>query len=87
MNWVNKQKLLAIKAIKYYGQLCIKIKDLWHTLHLSFNIAQDCHIDTNVLNEIPKKYTTIWYPFSEAEFISSVNKYNNLSAPRLNKLL
>ena len=29
MNWVNKHKLLTIKAIKYNGCPCLKIKDLW----------------------------------------------------------
>ena len=41
MNWVNKCKLPAIKAIKYNGQPCLEIDNLWHTLHSSFNTAQD----------------------------------------------
>jgi len=28
MNWVNKHKLPAIKAIKYNGQQCLKLGDL-----------------------------------------------------------
>jgi len=29
MNWVNKQKLPAIEAIKYNDQPCLTIEDLW----------------------------------------------------------
>ena len=39
MNWVNKHKLPAVKAIKHNGHLCLKIKNLWQALYLSFNIA------------------------------------------------
>jgi len=83
MNWVNKQKLPAIKAIQYNGCPCIKI---WHTLHSSFNTAQDCHIDMSLLEEIPRKHTMTWKPFSEAEFISSIDKCNNSLTPGPDKL-
>jgi len=49
-------------------------------------MAQDHHINISLLDEITKKCTTMWYLFSEAEFISSVNKCNNLSTPRPDKL-
>ena len=39
MNWVHKHKLPAIKTVKYNRQPCLKINNLWHTLHLSFNKA------------------------------------------------
>jgi len=39
MNWVNKRKLPAIEAIKYNDQPCLKIKELWQALYLTFNIA------------------------------------------------
>jgi len=29
MSWVNKQKLPAPEAIKYNGQLCLELDDLW----------------------------------------------------------
>jgi len=29
MNWVNKRKLLAIETVKYNGQPCLEINDLW----------------------------------------------------------
>ena len=41
MNWVHKHKLPAIEAVKYNGQLCLEINDLWHALHSTFNIVQD----------------------------------------------
>ena len=41
MNWINKQKLLAIEAIKYNNKLCLKINDLWQALHSIFNKAQN----------------------------------------------
>ena len=52
MNWVNKHKLPAIKTIKYNGQLCLELDDLWQALYLSFNTAQFCYTDENILNEI-----------------------------------
>ena len=53
MIWVNKCKLPAVKAVKYNSQLCLEINNLWHTLHLLFNIAQDYQIDVKILDEIP----------------------------------
>jgi len=83
---INKQKLSTIKAIKYNGRLCIEIKNLWSTLHLSFNTAQDCQVDFEVLNKISNKYSLEWIPFSNKEFISSIAKYNNSSTLGPNKL-
>jgi len=37
MNWVTKHKLLAIEALQYNGQLCIKIDDFWQELHQTFS--------------------------------------------------
>ena len=39
MNWVNKCKLPAIKMIKYNGNPCLELANLWQALHLSFNSA------------------------------------------------
>jgi len=33
MNWVKKKKLSVVEAIKYNGNLCLKIEDLWQALH------------------------------------------------------
>jgi len=40
MNWVKKCKLLAIKSILFNCRPCIKLDNLWDTLHNSFNSAQ-----------------------------------------------
>jgi len=73
MNWVNKHKLPAVEVVKHNGWPCLKISNLWHVLHSLFNIAQDCQIDIEILNEIPSKSSLPWVPFSEEKFISSVS--------------
>ena len=85
MNWVNKYKLPAVEAIKYNGYSCLEINDLWHTLYSLFNTAQDQQIDVCTLDKIPNKHPTIWVPFLEKEFTSSIAKYD-LSTPGLDKL-
>ena len=79
MNWVNKYKLLAIKMIKYNGQPCIEIDDLWQALHSTFNIAQHHIVDEEVLNELESLANSSWNLFSEEEFTSTLTKCNNLS--------
>ena len=86
MNWVNKCKLLAIEAVKYNSQPCLEINNYWYALHLSFNTAQDCYIDEDILNKIDAFATSSWYPFSEEEFTSTIDKCNNSSTPGPNKL-
>jgi len=39
MNWVKKQKLLAIETIKFNSQPCIKLDNLWQVLYQSYNLA------------------------------------------------
>ena len=68
MNWINKQKLPAVEAIKYEGQLCLTPKSLWGALHATFNTALHYQVDTDVLNEIGSKTTTTWVPFLKEEF-------------------
>ena len=87
MNWVNKHKLQAVKAVKYNSCLYLKINDLWHALYSLFNIAQNYQINIEVLDEIPSKVFLIWVLFLEEELISSIAKYNNLSTLDSNKLL
>ena len=77
MNQINKYKLLVIEAIKYNNCPCFEIEELWQALHLTFNIAQDYHIDFSLLNKISNKCLMKWFPFTKAEFVSSINKYNN----------
>jgi len=60
MNWVNKKKLPAIKTIKYNGQQCLDINDLWCALHSTFNTASNHEVDTTILDEISDKPTVSW---------------------------
>jgi len=76
MNWVNKYKLLAIEIVKYNGQLYIEIDDLWQVLHLTFNMAQHCFIDEEILNKLELSTKSTWNLFSEEEFTSTLIKYN-----------
>ena len=78
--------MLAIKAIKYNEWSCLKIGNLWQVLHSTFNMAQDCHINFNLLDEIPNKCPMMWLLFAKAEFVSAINKYNNSLTSGPNKL-
>ena len=86
MNWVKKHKLLAIEAIKYNSQPCLKLKDLWQALYLLFNLAQSYQINLDLLEEILNKPLTMWMPFSKEEFKSSIIKCNNSLTLRSDKL-
>jgi len=72
--------------IKYNGHLCLKLEDLWQALHSSFNTAQFCQVDENVLNELNLYRSLLWSPFLEEEFTSTIVKCNNLSASGPDKL-
>ena len=87
MSWVNKCNLPAIEMIKYNGCLCLELKNLWQALHSSFNTAQFCQVDENVLNELNLYHFLSWSSFLEEEFTSAIVKYNNSSAPSPDKLL
>lgn len=52
MNCIKKYKLPAIEALQFNGQLCIKLKDLWKVLHYMFNLAQNCQINSQLLNKM-----------------------------------
>jgi len=56
-------------------------------LHSSFNMAQHCHVDENILNEITSFPSFTWVPFSEEEFTSVITKCNNSFTPGPDKLL
>ena len=87
MNWINKCKLPAIKAIKYNGQPCLSLDSLWRALHASFNTAFHCQVNVDILNKIGSKATSFWKPFSKKEFRQVINKCNNSSAPGPDKLM
>ena len=87
MDWVNKQKLPTIEAIKYNNQPYLFPDSLQRALHSSFNTVLHQQVDVKVLNEIGDKLTTYWKPFSKEEFRQTINKCNNLSTLGPNKLL
>jgi len=72
--------------IKYNSQLCSDLENLWQALHSSFNTAQFCQIDENVLSELNLYQTLLWLPFLEEEFTSAIVKCNISSALGPNKL-
>ena len=43
-------------------------------------------VNMSLLNEISTKPISIWPPFSNKEFTSTINKYSNISASSLNKI-
>jgi len=86
MKWINKWKLPAIEAIKYNGQLCLNINDLWQALHLSFNTALHCSVNISILNEIDSISPLLWNPFSKEKFKITISSCNNSSSLDLDKL-
>ena len=87
MNWINKCKLLTTKAIKYEGQPCLTLENLWGALHTTFNTALHWQVDTEIFNELSPKPTIAWAPFSKEEFRQALVKYNNSSVPGPDKII
>ena len=87
MNWINRYKLPAIKAIKYNGHSCLSLDSLWKALYTSFNTTLNCQVDTNILSKIKHKATSIWSPFSKEEFKQAIIKCNNSSSLGPDKLM
>ena len=87
MNWVNKCKLLAVKAIKYENQPYLTINSLQHALHSTFNSTLNCQANIDILNKIVDKLSSSWAPFSKEEFRSVIANCNNSFTPRPNRLL
>jgi len=77
MNWVKKHKLPAIEVIQYNSWPCLEFNDLQQTLHLLFNLVQNCQINLDLLEGIPNKSVTKWMLFSEEEIKSSIIKFFN----------
>ena len=86
MNWVKKYKLPAIEVIQFNRWLYIELEDLWNALHNSFNSAQSCEVNLQLLDDIPDKVTKLWTLFSKEELINAIEKYNNSLAPGPDKL-
>jgi len=86
MNWINRYKLSATKAIKHNGFPCLFPESLWDTLHNTFNTTLHRQVDLDILNEINCKPTSQWFLFSKEEFMQAISKCNNSSIPGPNKL-
>jgi len=86
MNWIRKRNLPVVKAIKYNNRPCLEINNLWYTLHSMFNLTQDHHVNINILEEISDIAMEEWSPFLRKEFLKTIAKCNNSSAPGFNKL-
>jgi len=43
-------------------------------------------VDTSLLEKLPSKPYLIWNPFLREEFMMAINKYNNSSAPRPDRI-
>jgi len=52
MNWVNKHKLPAMKAIKFNWYPYNELDDLWQVLYQSYNTAQNRPINIQLLDKI-----------------------------------
>jgi len=59
MNWINKHKLPATKAIKYDSQPYLTPDSLWRALHATFNTVLHRQVNVNVLNKIGSKTTSL----------------------------
>ena len=79
MNWVKKQKLLAIEVLCFNGQPCIELNELWQALYQSFNLMQDHQINMDILNEIPIKQVVKWKQFLNREFKNVITQCNSSS--------
>ena len=87
MNQVKKRKLLAIEAIKFDGQPCNNLDDLYYALHQSYNSAQNRPTNPQLLKEITLSPAAEWPSFSSTEIHKALNKCNNSSAPGPDYLL
>jgi len=81
MNWVKKCKLPTTEAIKFNGQPCNNLDDLWYVLYHLYNSAQNRPINLHLLNEIPPSPTATWPLFSDVEVCEALNKCSNSSTP------
>jgi len=86
MSWVNKHKLPTIEAIKYNGQHCFELGDLWNALHSTFNTVLHHQVDINILDKIGDKPTSPWLAFSKEEFRLAIINCNNSSTLGPDKL-
>jgi len=62
------------------------LNNLWDALYNSFNSAQSCKVNFQLLDEIPSKNIKTWALFSREELINAIEKHNNSLASSLDKL-
>ena len=86
MNWVKKRKFPATEVIKLNDRPCLTPESLWNTLHSSFNIALHHQVDFSILNEVARKSSQGWNPFSKYEFKSAISKCKDSSSPGPDRL-
>ena len=85
MNQINKQKLSAVKTIKYNGNSCLELKDLQQALYSFFNSAQFQSIDELILNKCKSFSPMEWLNFLK-EFSHTITNCSNLSVPGPDKM-
>ena len=81
MSWVKQRKLPAVEAIRFQGQPCNDLPDLWRALHQSYNAAANRSVDLSVLDEVSSQATRSWVPFSLLEMQEALKACSNVSAP------
>jgi len=81
MSLVKQQKISAVEAICFQGQLCNNLPDLWRALHQSYNAAANHSVDLSVLNEVSSQATCFWMPFSLLEIQEALKACSNVSVP------
>ena len=81
MSWVKQQKLPAVEAIRFQGQSCNNLPDLWKALHQSYNAAANRSVDLSVIDEVPSQATRSWVPFSLLEIQEALKACSNVSVP------
>ena len=86
MNWIKRRKLPAIEAINHDQHPCLTLDSLWNALRSSFNTALNCQVDLNILNEVERKPSQGWSPFSKNKFKSAISKYSDSLALGPDKL-
>ena len=78
---VKGREVLAVEAIRFQGQPCNDLPDLWRALHQSYNATANCSVDLSVLDEIPSQATYPWVPFSLLEMQEALKACSNVSVP------
>ena len=59
ISWINKCKLPTVKTIKYKNQPCFTPERLWGALYATFNTVLHHQVNTDILDEIRSKTTTV----------------------------